>query len=181
MKQTRREVLKLTAGAVIAAPIARRLSASAATSQAATSAAPALRFFTRKEFGLVDELTEIIIPTDAHSPGARAARVAAFLDQQLADAFEDEPRSTWRVGLQAVDSLSNELHGKPFLAGTSEERTAVVARLAKGEADPKTPGERFFTELKRRTAYAYYTSEIGIRQEIEYKGNTLLTEFVGEG
>ena len=33
---------------------------------------------------------------------------------------------------------------------------------------------------KRRTARAYYTSKIGIHQEMEYKGNTLLMEFVGE-
>ena len=37
----------------------------------------------------------------------------------------------------------------------------------------------FFRELKSRTARAYYTSEIGIKTEMEYKGNVSLKEFVG--
>jgi hypothetical protein len=37
----------------------------------------------------------------------------------------------------------------------------------------------FFAELKGHVVHAYYTSEIGIKQEMEYKGNTYLAEFVG--
>jgi len=47
------------------------------------------------------------------------------------------------------------------------------------EADPKTDGERFFVELKGWTTFGYYTSRIGIHDEMEYKGNTLLAEFSG--
>ena len=34
-------------------------------------------------------------------------------------------------------------------------------------------------ELKSRVVQGYYTSEIGIKQEMEYKGNSYLGEFVG--
>ena len=34
-------------------------------------------------------------------------------------------------------------------------------------------------ELKSRVVQAYYTSEIGIKQEMEYKGNSYLAEFSG--
>jgi len=40
--------------------------------------------------------------------------------------------------------------------------------------------ERFFAELKTRTVHAYYTSRIGVHDELAFKGNTLLNEFVGE-
>jgi hypothetical protein len=33
--------------------------------------------------------------------------------------------------------------------------------------------------LKQGTLHGYYTSSIGIHQEMDYKGNTLLQEFVG--
>ena len=52
--------------------------------------------------------------------------------------------------------------------------------MAQNEDKPQKPEELFFKELKSRVVYAYYTSEIGMKQEMEYKGNTLLTEFVGE-
>jgi hypothetical protein len=51
--------------------------------------------------------------------------------------------------------------------------------MAEHEGKPQRPDERFFAELKGRVVHAYYTSKIGIREEMEYKGNGLLTEFVG--
>ena len=47
------------------------------------------------------------------------------------------------------------------------------------EDEPKTLEGRFFQELKKRTVRAYYTSDIGIHKEMEYKGNTYLDAFVG--
>lgn len=137
------------------------------------------KFFTPAEFAMLDELTEIIIPTDEHSPGARAAMVAAYLDLRLAEAFENKDRDEWRNGLHLVDALSQKMNDHAFMQATPEQRVAVVAAMAKKETNPKTPEELFFRELKGATAHAYYTSKIGIHQEIGYKGNVMLQEFVG--
>lgn len=166
-------MIKLAAGAVAAAPLVR-IHAPAAPQ------AGAPRFFTPEEFALLDELTELIIPADDHSPGARAAEVAAYIDARLAESFEDEPRQTWRAGLKLVDEISGEMHRQPFMRATPEQRVALLTRISQNEAKPEKAEERFFGELKARTARAYYTSRIGIRLEMEYKGNTYLKEFVGE-
>jgi len=34
-------------------------------------------------------------------------------------------------------------------------------------------------QLKQTTAFAYYSSSIGIHKEMEYKGNVFLNQFVG--
>ena len=153
----------------------------AATAYAASfgAAQEPQRFFTAQELATVDELTEIIIPTDDHSPGARAAGVAAYIDGRLAESLEPEKKDAWRKGVQLVNQLSRQMHGKEFLEAAPAERTAVVERMAQNEEEPKSPEERFFAELKRATVGAYYTSKIGIHQEIEYKGNVLLNQFVG--
>jgi gluconate 2-dehydrogenase gamma chain len=161
---SRRDLIRLAAGAVAAAPLAGQ-------------SAPA--FFTPTEFRIVDELSEIIIPADDHSPGARAAQVAAYIDRRLAESFDEAPRQEFRDGLQVVDKLCREMHGMPFLEASPEQRVAVVARMARNEKNPKKPEEVFFAQIKGRTAQAYYSSKIGIHQEIEYKGNTMLNEFVG--
>ncbi len=90
----RRDILKLTAGAILVPALPQ---------------APArpLRFFTPEEFAMVDELGELIIPADDHSPGARAADVAAFLDQQLSEA-EAAERGKWRESLRLLNQLSGE-------------------------------------------------------------------------
>jgi Gluconate 2-dehydrogenase subunit 3 len=163
---TRRELIQVTAGAAIAA-------------SGEASAQKGGQFFTPEEFRLVDELCEIIIPADEHSPGARAAKVAAYIDARLAESLEPEPKQLWRDGLKRVDALAREMHGRTFLEAAPNDRIAVVARMAEHEGDPKTPAELFFREIKSRTVNAYYTSEIGIHQEMEYKGNTILQEFVG--
>jgi hypothetical protein len=43
----------------------------------------------------------------------------------------------------------------------------------------RPPLEAFFADTKQATIRGYYTSEIGIQQELRYKGNTLLADFVG--
>lgn len=161
----RRDLFKIAAGAAVA------------TTLGVAQDAP--RFFTPGELSVVDELTEIIIPADDHSPGARAAGVAAYIDARLGESLEQEKKDSWRQGVQLVNQLSVKMNGRPFLEASGDQRTAVVEHLAQNEEEPKSPEELFFRELKRATVNAYYTSKIGIHQEMEYKGNVLLNQFVG--
>src|ERR1700736_2872761 len=91
----RRELIKIAGAAALTARVAH--------------GAP--RFFTPEEFALADELTEMIIPSDEHSPGARAAGVAAYIDARLAESLEPEQGQTWRDGLKLVDAMSVQLNG----------------------------------------------------------------------
>jgi hypothetical protein len=162
---SRREMIEVTAAA-LAAPL---LPASVGTAPAAQRLAGG--FLTPAELALLDQLTELIIPADDHSPGARTAGVAAYIDGRLAESLEPEWQASWRSGLQAVEALSRELHARAFLDATPEQRVAVLTRMAAAERDPKTPAELFFRELKRWTVRGYYTSKIGIHVDQEYKGN----------
>jgi hypothetical protein len=161
----RREAIQLAAAAAIAAPLVGQTTAP--------------RFFTPAEFALVDELTEMIIPTDAHSPGAHAAGVATYLDFRLSESPDSDWQKTWRDGLKGVDAMSKELNDAAFLDATPAQRIAVLTAMSKNEEAPVTPNDEFFRELKESTARAYYTSKIGIHQEIQYKGNVMLQEFAG--
>lgn len=175
---TRREILKRGAGAAVGAPL---LATEVQTRRPAVSrASKSPKFFTEAEFALVDELSEMIIPTDDHSPGARAAKVAEYIDGRLAESFENGPREQWRAGLQLVDRLALETSGRIFMLAAVAERHAVLGRMSQNETNPQRDEEKFFRELKSRVADAYYSSKIGIHDEMEYKGNTFLREFAGE-
>src|SRR5205809_7441209 len=95
------------------------------------------KFLTAAEYALLDELTELIIPADDHSPGARVAAVAAYIDGRLAEALELDLQARWRSGLQAVDGLSRELNAKPFLETTPDQRLPVPTPMPAGEAAPQ--------------------------------------------
>ena len=133
---------------------------------------------------MLDELTEMILPADDHSGGARAAGVAGYLDRTLAEkdpAIPDyaDDRKRYKEGLQRVDQLAFEMHGGAFMEASPEQRLAVLERIARNEDDPKAPEERFFGELKAATTRAYYSSRVGMIDEMEYKGNRVIREFVG--
>jgi hypothetical protein len=165
---TRRELIQVTAAVAVTAGVQRGL---------ASERGP--KFFSNDELAMLDELTELIIPTDDHSPGARAAGVAAYLDARLAESIEEESKKRWHEGLKRIDALSHKTHGKRFLEIAPPERIAVLSQIAANEKNPQTPEDHFFLELKFKTADAYYSSKIGIHQEMEYKGNVLLPEFAG--
>lgn len=166
MKISRREMIQQTAAAAAALPLVKAVSSP-------EPPAPSPKFFTPSEFALVDEMSDIIIPTDQQSAGARAAGVALYIDGRLAEAFEKDEPERWRSGVKAVEALSNEMHGKAFMASTPEQRLALVTRIAAAESDPKSDAEKFFRQIKSGTIRAYYTSKIGIHDDQQYKGNVI--------
>ena len=188
LRQDRRQWLK-TSASVLGATLLP-LPAAAETSQAETASAappakpaaeagPAAHFFTPTQHALVDELSETIIPADNHSGGAKAAKVADYIDQTLRESFDDSQRALWREGLRLVDIMSQHYHGKSFVNASPEEKIAVLTVLSGNDHMTDLPEVRFFIELKRLAVRGYYTSKIGIHDELEYKGNRILQEYVG--
>lgn len=175
----RRDLIKLGAAATIAASLGVSEPLPAQAPAVATTPTAARTFLTPDELAMVDELSELIIPADDHSPGARAAKVAAYIDSRLADAWDEQERTAWREGLQRLDQLSRESTGMPFMQSSADQRLGLLTRIARNEKEPRQPEELFFTRLKSKVVSAYYTSEIGIKQELEYRGNSYLAEFVG--
>jgi len=186
MTISRRDMIKGTAAAAAAASLPAKILPPDPESRIL-----APKFFTPAEFALVDEMSDMIIPTDAQSKGARAAACAAYIDSQLAEAFEPPPESgqpkepkqteRWRTGIAAVEALSREMNGgKTFMQATPEQRLALLMRIAAAEKDPKTDAEKFFKQIKGATINAYYSSKIGIHDDQHYKGNVIQPgEFAG--
>ena len=189
LRQDRREWLKTSAAALgasllplpaVAAETPQAAAApAAAPAQATSESKSAGRFFTPAQHALVDELSETIIPADSHSGGAKAAKVADYIDQFLRESFDDNQKALWREGLRLVDLMSRHYNGKSFVDASPEDRIAVLTVLSDHEKMTDLPEVRFFIELKRLTVRAYYTSKIGIHDELEYKGNRINQEFVG--
>ena len=186
LRQDRREWLK-TSATVLGASLLplRALPAEAPQTetkpQAASTAAnkSAGRFFTPAQHVLVEELSETIIPADSHSGGAKAAKVADYIDQVLREGFDDTQKALWREGLRLIEVMSQHYHGKTFISASPEDRIALLTVLSEHEAMTDLPEVRFFVALKRLTVTAYYTSKIGIHDELEYKGNRVIQEYVG--
>jgi hypothetical protein len=137
------------------------------------------RFFTPAQHALVEELSETIIPADSHSGGAKAAKVADYIEQTVRESTDDQQKAIWREGLRLIESMSQHYNGKSFVAASTEEKIAVLKVLSDNEHMTELTEVQLFRELKRLTVRGYYTSKIGIHDELEYKGNRILMEYVG--
>ncbi len=186
LKQDRRQWLK-TSATVLGASLLPLPAAIAETAQkegdAPAKSAPrtSARFLTPAQHTLVEELSETIIPADNHSGGAKDAKVADYIEQVLSQSTDDERRSTWREGMRLIDLMSEHYHGKSFVKSSPEERIEVLTVLSDHENMTDLPEVRFFVDLKHLTTVGYYTSKIGIHDELDYKGNRILKEYVGCG
>jgi hypothetical protein len=136
------------------------------------------QFFSPEQIEMLARLTEMIIPTDDHSPGAGEARVNLFIDLMVAHSAQDV-QEHWRSGLKLVEAEAQKRSDKPFLKCSAVEQDRILAAMAANETEPKTELESFFARLKLITIDGYYTSAIGIHRELQYKGNAVLSEFSG--
>ena len=177
----RRTVLKAlgaSAGAAALAPFLSDEGLLAFAELQRTGGPAVLKVLSPGEFATLGAFAEAIVPADERSPGARAARVAEYVDLLLGES-EEAAREEWRAGLRAVDGEARARFGAPFADLGPDEIDTLLTEWSAREKAPQTPLEVFFKTTKDATIQGYYTSEIGIHQELRYKGNTFTPEFVG--
>jgi hypothetical protein len=121
------------------------------------------------EFETVGVLVDLIIPrTD--TPGARDAGVHVSIDRQCA--LSARFKTGIRNGLRSLEAEAKQRHDLPFARLSEPQQVAMLQRMS----EANTP---FFQTLKEATVDAYYTSEEGLTQELEWNANTFLAEFKG--
>ena len=132
---------------------------------APTATAYTLQFFSEEESRLLDQLMEMIIPADDHSPGAHEAQTNLFADLMVAGS-DNAVKKQWQEGIRLIREQA--------------KRSSLAEALrwaALNEENPTTDLERFFVLLKQMTVNGYYTSATGIHKDMEYVGNTYLVAF----
>jgi hypothetical protein len=147
---------------------------------AVAEAAPwAPKVFDAHQNETVVVLSEMIIP-QTDTPGARAAKVNEFVDLVLDDASESD-RKQFLKGLAWMDARSQELFGTDFVSAAPEQQTALLTILAspKNKAFEDQVGIDFFNAIKGLTITGYYTSEIGMKQELGDDGQLFFLEYPG--
>jgi hypothetical protein len=140
------------------------------------------QFFTPAEFETVEILSEMIIPAD-DKPGAKDARVAAYIDFVVFSAAEHQPslQREWSEGLALLDQASQEKFGHSFREISAAERENLLMEMSLPEREPNAhhPGFAFYRLIKEMTVEGFYTSLSGLLEALEYKGLDYLSEFPG--
>jgi hypothetical protein len=187
---TRREAIKgLGVGVIAALPVLgstanaqkpaanEHMNHGAPKAAAATKPAP-LKFFSEAENRLLVEMSERIIPKDERSGGAKEARVSEYIDT-IANIANEQTKKDWRDGIAAINKMSRDMFGKDFADASEAQQIQLLTNISKNETKPQTAEEKFFKLMKSATVDGYYTSRVGIHDELKYRGNSYIKEFTG--
>jgi hypothetical protein len=126
-----------------------------------------LQVFSAEQNRILDELAEILIPADAASGGARAARVSQYFD--LMAAHLAGFRQDFEQGLRDLDALAQERFAAPLASLDTARLTELLRIASANEGAPRTGAERFFELLKFQTVEGYRQSHIGQTEWLGYK------------
>ena len=129
---------------------------------------PQRRFFDERNYALLREVIDCILPQPERSEHQRIA-VEAFIDDMLhADrtsgtryADAPAPREAWLRGLRGIEHESQRRHGAGFGTLSTEQQHAVLSAIDRGDVDTDAwPGlhpKRFFrTVLLKEAVKIYY-------------------------
>jgi gluconate 2-dehydrogenase gamma chain len=150
----------------------------------------------------VAAIAESIIP-QTDTPGARAARVHEFIDAVLADA-EPGTRNKFLNGLSWINQRCRTQYDVDFIKATAAQQVALLMPLSppvdrtrtkaekesayvpaqplqqdRAESPPDPIALEFFKSMKSMTITGYYTSAIGMKEELGDDGNVFFQDYLG--
>ena len=181
----RRSALKIIGaiGATCAYPFAGdELFAQAEHTHGAAPVAATRRYFNDNDFQMISRIADLIIP-ETDTPGAVGAGVPDYID--LLVARNTDHQMLIADGLRWLDGESERIAGRKFMALDETQQLSILEPLCEQveavatEKEIRPRNVEFFRVMKALTADGYYTSKIGLIDELGYKGNTVMQSFPG--
>lgn len=124
-------------------------------------------FLKSRQCHTVDLICELIIP-ETDTPGAGEAQVYRFIDAVLSESDEHHQQQFLK-GLEWMDRRSRQLFGKAFADTSPQQQTALLTVISSpsNQTLENQLGVEFFSAVKALTITGYYTSDIGIFEELK--------------
>jgi gluconate 2-dehydrogenase gamma chain len=158
----RREVLRRVAwllGGAVSVPAALAILNGCSARDAPSAAEWTPKFFKGSQKDIVTAIADIILPKTDTS-GALDANVPAFIDSMLADVYDAAAQARFTQGFADFEG---------FLGRDAAGRTAFVKEsLEKALAAENDDGKPFILMTRELTLLGFYTSQVGIRENMEY-------------
>lgn len=127
-------------------------------------------------------LCDVIIPPDAHSPGAASVGVVDFIDEWISAPYPRHQRDQALIvpGLVWIEGEAKRRYAKLFAALSAAKQSAICDQICYAPEVPASLAEvaTFFARYRDLTAGGFYTTPPGHR-DLRYVGNVALASFDG--
>lgn len=131
--------------------------------------------FSADDVAFLDEVADTILP-ETKTPGAKAAKVGAFMALMVADTYEERDQQVFRDGMKTLDETCRRMHNASFMDVTPAQRLALLEQLDREQKAYMDAREErsdapahYFRMMKELTLLGYFTSEIGCTQAMRYE------------
>ena len=164
---TRRDLLRLLAGAcTIGAMTPDDLLAMSLDAHRALAIGPsALGFFDAHQMHTVAAASDRIIP-ETETPGAQVAECHRFIERIVAGHYPRERQKRFLAGLVDVDVRTSRAMQRLFIDAPTTVQDAILAAV-EDDSLPHPATGSFWRDLKELTLIGFYTSRIGIEDELQ--------------
>ncbi len=128
-------------------------------------------FLSKKDIRLLDEIGETILPESDRSPGAKAARIGAFMNTIVTDCYTEADQQVFKSGLETIQQAARAKYGRFFLKLSPTERFELLSEFdqkAAAAAAGEPAQTHFFAMLKQLTIWGYFSSAPGVTQALRY-------------
>lgn len=120
----------------------------------------------------LDEIAETILPATS-TPGAKAAKVGAFMIVMVNDCYTKDDQKIFHEGMDKLNEASTKKFDKAFMAITPQQRHDLLVEIDKEQRDYMSKKKQedpshYFRMLKELTLLGYFTSEVGATQALRY-------------
>jgi hypothetical protein len=141
--------------------------------------------FAAADVAMLDEIAETILP-ETSTPGAKAAKVGAFMALVVTEVYDERTRQVFQQGLRQLDDACRQAHGIAFMQASAPQRLSLVEALDREQhavMEDRAPKRRvrapaaapasdepahYFRLMKELTLLGYFTSEIGYTRAMRY-------------
>lgn len=163
----RRELIKLLGGTAVATSLSSgQLLALGRDTHRQAARWRGAGFFDHHQMHTVAAAVERILPA-TDTPGAMAAECHRFTERIVADHYDARRQRRFVEGLVNLDQRSAARFQRLFVQLPAQQQDAILAEVESDAYQAGSNGaDSFWRDLKYLTLYGYYTSEIGIEQEL---------------
>ena len=128
--------------------------------------------FTPDDIAYLDEVAETIIPA-TDTPGAKAAKVGAFMTVMVKDCYDEGNQKTFLEGMTKLNEASSKKFGSGFMKISPAQRKELLIELDKeakeyNKSKKQEDGPHYFALMKQLTLLGYFTSEVGATKALRY-------------
>lgn len=179
---SRRQILTRAAwvmGGAVSSPLIGALLARAQVVTTDDRSGYILRSLNNRQNAFVTSVCDVIVP-ETDTPGASAAKVNEFIDMMLTDWYPQGDRAFFLDSIDELERRCMAEFAKPLVELDPQQQFSFVDALDNEMVEARRAGVDplpVFSTVKELTLVGYYTSEIGMREELQATGPIGVADF----